>query len=171
MRKLLPILFLLVASACSSGPAAPSIEATQQVCNDLFCVDVPEGWVPEIGDTYIAFNHRIDPDNTFLTVGTLDMEAVVENAGGTWPVPPEEVTAAFWALLDDAEVGSFERSARQVGGAIKSWGNHSDGDMWHLLYPVDGSRGIAIELRAPNDSWETHADQVFTSLEVLKAES
>jgi len=38
--------------------------------------------------------------------------------------------------------------------------------MWHLLYPLEGSSAIGIEMRAPNDSWETHADAVFESVSV-----
>jgi hypothetical protein len=38
--------------------------------------------------------------------------------------------------------------------------------MWYLLHPIQGSVGIGIEMRAPNGSWETHADAVFNSLVV-----
>jgi hypothetical protein len=165
MRKVL-VAALLFVSACSSGPAAPAVGETETVCNDLFCVDVPQGWEAEIGETYLSFHHDLDPSHTFLTVGMADMEAIVEGAGGTWPVPPQETTLAFWSLLEDADVGEFERSARRVGGAIKSWGTHTDGEMWYLLYPIEGSRAVGIEMRAPNDSWETHADTVFDSLTV-----
>ncbi len=94
------------------------------------------------------------------------MEAIVEGTGGTWPVSPEDTTRAFWSLLEEADAGTFERSVRRVGGAIKSWGTHTDGEMWHLLYPIEGSRAVGIEMRAPNDSWETHADIVFDSLRI-----
>lgn len=157
---------VLFATACSSGPAAPAVAATETTCNDLFCVDVPQGWVAEIGGTYLSFNHELDPSHTLLTVGIADMEAIVDAAGGTWPVSPEQTTRAFWSLLEEADAGRFERSTRLVGGAIKSWGTDADGEMWYLLYPVDGSRAIGIEMRAPNDSWESHADIVFNSLRI-----
>ncbi len=165
MRKVIVVALLFV-TACSSGPAAPVVGATETVCNDQFCVDVPQGWESEIGDTYISFRHELDPTHTFLTVGVVNMEATVRAAGGTWPVGPEEATRAFWSLLEEADVGKFERSTRRVGGAIKSWGTHVDGEMWYLLYPIEGSRAIGIEMRAPNDSWERHADTVFDSLTI-----
>lgn len=159
---------LLVATACSTGPTAPDVGSLETVCNDLFCVDVPQGWEPEIGETHMVFNHSLNPNHTFLTVGVINMRAIVETAGGAWPLPPEEVTRLFWSLLEDSEVARFERSARMVGGAIKSWGVHDDGQMWHLIFPVEGSRAIGIEMRAPNDSWEAHADVVFSSLSVVE---
>ncbi len=165
MRRVI-VIGLLFVSACSAGPGAPGVRETETVCNELFCVDVPQGWEAEIGETYLSFNHELDPDHTFLTVGKVDMEAIVEGAGGTWPVSPEDTTRAFWSLLEEADAGTFERSVRRVRGAIKSWGTHVDGEMWHLLYPIEGSRAVGIEMRAPNDSWETHADTVFDSLRV-----
>jgi len=85
MRRVI-VIGLLFVSACSSGPGAPAVGGIETVCNELFCVDVPGGWEAEIGGTYLSFNHDLDPDHTFLTVGVIDMEAIVENAGGTWPV-------------------------------------------------------------------------------------
>jgi len=47
---------------------------------------------------------------------------------------------------------------------VRSWGRHSTGDMWYLLLAVEGSTGIGVEMRAPNDSWEARADVVFSSV-------
>jgi hypothetical protein len=163
MRKL-AIGFALVLTACSQGVAAPDIGNVTTVCSDVFCVDVPDSWVAEVGDTYLAFSNTADPDNTFLTVGIIDQEAIVTGAGGTWPVSTEDVVLAFWSLLESSDVGSYERSQRMVGGAIRSWGDHETGRMWHVVYPTGGSTAIGVELRAPNDSWESHADAVFTSI-------
>jgi len=160
------VLGLVIVTACSSGPTAPQITDIETVCNDQFCVDVPVGWQAEVGDTYLSFHHTAAPDQTFLTVGVSDMEAIVEASGGSWPASTEEATRSFWALLEEADAATFERSTRLVGGAIKSWGTHTDGEMWFLLYPSDGSLAVGIEMRAPNDSWESHADQVFGSLVV-----
>ena len=157
---------LVLVTACSSGPAAPAVSVLETVCNERFCVDVPEGWEAEVGETYLSFHHSLDPNHTFLTAGVADMEAVVVASGGTWPVSTEEATRSFWSLLEDVDVATFVRSQRLVGGAIKSWGTHVDGDMWYLLLPVEGSTGIGIEMRAPNSSWESHADAVFNSLVV-----
>lgn len=155
---------LLFATACSQGVSAPPVVETETVCSDVFCIDVPAGWSAEIGDTYVSLSHDADPDNTFLTAGLVDMQAIVTASGGTWPVPTEDVVTAFWSLIEDAGVGSFTRSQRMVGGAVRSWGEHETGTMWHLLYPLEGSSAIGIEMRAPNGSWETHADVVFESV-------
>ncbi len=160
------LVVLLLATACSSGPSAPEVGELETVCNDQFCVDVPTGWEGEIGETYLAFHHAFDPDHTFLTVGEVDMQAIVEAAGGSWPVSAEEAMLSFWDLLSDSDVAEFERSTRLEGGSWRSWGVHADGEMWYLLHPVEGSRGIGVEMRAPNDSWESHADAVLGSLVV-----
>jgi hypothetical protein len=163
----LSLVAVLLAS-CSSGPAAPATEPTSEVCTDAFCLDVPAGWGDEIGDTYIAFHHELLPDGTFLTANTVDMEAIVTAAGGTWPVPTEEVVDAFWTLLSDVGEGKMHRKERLVGGAWRSSGTHSTGDMWYLLVPLGGSRAIGVELRGPNDTWETHADVVFPSVKPIE---
>ncbi len=155
---------LLFVTACSQGVAAPIIVETETVCSDVFCVDVPVGWQAEVGDTYLSFSHISDPENTFLTAGLIDMEAIVTASGGSWPVPTEEVVTAFWSLIESADVGSFTRSQRMVGGAVRSWGEHETGTMWYLLYPLEGSSAIGIEMRAPNGSWDSHADVVFESV-------
>ena len=85
-------------------------------------------------------------------------------AGGSWPATTAEVSRSFWALLEQAGVGEFERSVRMVGGSERSWGSHEDGPMWHMVFPVGATSGIGVEIRAPNDSWETHADAVFESV-------
>lgn len=154
----------LLVSACSSGPDAPVVAGGEEVCAETFCVSVPDGWSYEVGETYISATHEDAPDTTFLTAGVINMEAIVENSGGTWPAPTADVTRAFWALLEDAGAGKFVRSARVVGGAERSWGTHVDGQMWHLVYPTGPTSAIGIELRAPNDTWESHADFVFESV-------
>jgi hypothetical protein len=163
MRKLF-IGVALTLTACSQGVAAPAIENVETVCSEVFCVDVPDSWVAEVGDTYLAFNNTADVDNTFLTVGIIDQEAIVTGAGRTWPVSTDEVVLAFWSLLEGSGVGSYERSQRMVGGAVRSWGDHETGRMWHVVYPTGGSTAIGAELRAPNGSWESHADVVFESI-------
>ncbi len=40
--------------------------------------------------------------------------------------------------------------------------------MWHRLAPVGGERGIGVEVRAPNSSWEPHADVFLDGLEVVR---
>jgi len=163
-RGVAAVVVALMVSACSSGPAAPETSPASTVCTESFCADIPIGWGDEIGDTYIAFHHEVLPDGTFLTANVVDMEAIVVAAGGTWPVTTDEVVVAFWSLLESVDEGELRRTERQVGGAIRSWGSHSTGDMWHLLVPVSGTAAIGVELRGPNDSWESHADAVFPTV-------
>jgi len=127
-------------------------------------MEVPAGWNVTDGGDYVSGVHSLDDEHTFLTAAIIDSEAIVESSGGTWPATTAEVTRAFWALLEQAEVGTFERSARMVGGAERSWGTHEDGPMWHLVVPTGATSGIGVEIRAPNDSWETHVDEIFASV-------
>ena len=129
-------------------------------------MQVPVGWGDEVGESYVSFHHEASPEDTFLTANAIDMEAIVTAAGGSWPVPPEEVVVAFWTLLEEVDEGRLIRTERMVGGAIRSWGRHSTGDMWFLLVPGVGSSGVGVEIRGPNDSWEAHADAVFPTVEV-----
>ncbi len=163
MRRVL-VGFVLFLTACSQSLPAPAIGQTETVCTDAFCIDVPEGWIADIGETYVSFSHVSDPDNTFLTAGLIDQEAIVTAAGGSWPASTQDVVMAFWSLLESAGVGSFERSQRMIGGAVRSWGDHETGRMWHVVYPLGGSAAIGVELRAPNDSWEAQADVIFSSI-------
>ena len=162
--KRVVVAIALILAACSSGPSAPSPTPTRSVCTDVFCMEVPEGWGDEVGSTYLAFNHDVAPESTFLTGSQLDMEAIVVAAGGEWPATTETVMASFWALIEDADEGELIRTERLVGGAIRSWGTHSTGTMWFLVVPVDGAEGIGVELRGPNDSWEAHADAIFPTV-------
>lgn len=164
LRTVAAMAFALVATSCSSGPAAPEPAPVSTVCTDAFCAEIPAGWGDEVGDTHIAFHHEDLPEGTFLTANVVDMEAIVVASGGTWPVPVEAVVEAFWSLLESVDEGELRRTERQVGGAIRSWGSHSTGDMWHVLVPVSGTRAIGVELRGPNGSWEAHADVVFATV-------
>lgn len=160
----LAIVVATLAAACSSGPDAPPAAAGEEVCTETFCILVPDGWTYEVADTYISAAHDVAPDTTFLTAGVINMQAIVESAGGTWPVPTADVSRSFWTLLENAGAGEFTRSARMVGGAERSWGSHTDGDMWHMVHPTGPTSAIGIEIRAPNGTWESHADTVFESL-------
>lgn len=164
MRRLIAI-GALVLAGCSSGVQATTVEPATEFCTDVFCIDVPVGWVGEVGDTFLALNHVADPDSTFLTASVIDMEAIVINAGGIWPVPTDDAVRSFWRLLEDAGEGSLSRTQRMIGGAVRSWGTHSTGDMWFVIVPVQGSTAIGVEIRGPNDSWETHADAVFPTVQ------
>ena len=71
---------------------------------------------------------------------------------------------SFWALLEQAGVGELDRTQRMVGGAVRSWGTHETDDMWFVLVPVDSVEAVGVEIRGPNDTWETHADAVFPTV-------
>ena len=158
---------LLLVAACSTGPAAPPIQSTELVCAEQFCTSVPNGWEVEHGDVYLAFRNNAAPGEAFATLSSINMQAIVENAGGSWPATTEEVVRSFWQLLEDAGVARFERLERLTGGAFRSEGSHENGRLWHLVIPGSGSEGIGFEVRGPNASWETHADAFFGSVEVV----
>lgn len=164
MKRLVAIA-LVVLAGCSAGVQATGVEVVTPVCTDEFCVDVPVGWDGEVGDTFLALNHVADVDETFFTASVIDMEAIVTSAGGTWPVQTDDVVRSFWSLLEDVGEGSLIRTQRMVGGAVRSWGSHSTGDMWFVIVPVEGSKAVGVEIRGPNASWETHADASFPTVQ------
>lgn len=166
MRRLLIGIVLLLA-ACSAGPNAPPVGSAERVCSELVCIDVPEGWEVELGDGYIAFRHLEAPEEAIATVSSISMEALVESAGGTWPAATEDVVRSFWQLLEEADVGRFERLERLTGGAFRSEGSHEGGRLWHLVIPGAGSDAIGFEVRGPNRSWQTHADVFFSDVQVV----
>lgn len=167
-KLLLALVALAVAvtSCGGSGVEAPPLGETRTACIDDFCADYPDGWVvAELGGRFISFTHPASPD-VIATVGRVNLEGIVVNAGGTWPVPPREVVDRLWSLLDggEAELGDVRLEA---GGVYDSWGFISSGRMWHRLVPVSASRGYGIEVRAPNETWEPHADVFRRGVEVL----
>lgn len=166
MRRSLLALLILI-SACSSGPEAPPITATEVACAPEFCIAYPGGWEAEVGDTFISFRHPLAPESALATIGFTNPEAVVTSAGETWPANSETVARAFWALLEETDVASFERLERLPGGNIRSYGSYQDGRMWTLLVPTDEARAVGVEVRAPNRGWESHADVFFSSVELV----
>lgn len=165
----LPTLLLalaLLAAACGGGPDAPVVAASEQVCIDDFCVDYPVGWsVAETGERFVSFTHP-DSVDVLATVGRVNLEGIAVNAGATWPVAPRDVVDLLWSILDggDAELANV---TLEQGGVFDSWGFISTGRLWHRLVPVTPSKGIGVEIRAPNSSWEQHADVFRSSLIVL----
>lgn len=160
-RRFLAVLVAvaLVAAACAaSGPSAPPVEGTEVVCNDLFCATYPQGWeVLEVGDTFIRFAHPADPERILASVGVNNLEALVVASGRSWPADAETAARAFWDLLAASDVGELVDLRRVPGGAIRSQGTYEGGRMWFGLVPTSVDRGIGVEMRAPNLSWEDHA--------------
>lgn len=166
VRRLVTVLILVVA-ACSPGPEAPAVVASEVVCAQEFCIAHPDGWEVEVGETYISFRHPAAPESAFATIGFTNPEAVVTAAGETWPANDETVARSFWALLEETEVASLDRLERLPGGNIRSHGSHEDGRMWALLVPTDDGRAVGIEVRGPNKGWEAHADVFFSTVELV----
>lgn len=138
------------------------------VCIDEVCISYPGGWeVREKGSDFVSFAHPDAGEAALATLGPVNMQAVVESAGHTWPAGTAVVVESFWELLDVAGAGSLERMERLQGGAFRSSGANEDGRLWHLLIPVSGSAAIGVEVRGPNQSWEAHADAFFAKVDIL----
>ncbi len=160
-------MLLLVLAACSSGPEAPLVDGVDMVCIEPLCITYPAGWdVVEEGAGFIAFAHPDALEQALATVGPLNMQAVVEGAGGSWPAPTEEVVRSFWQLLEEADVATFVRMERLTGGAFRSEGNYEEGRLWHLLIPGTQSGGVGVEVRGPNATWQSHADVFFSKVQI-----
>lgn len=156
------LLAALVLAGCgASGPDAPAVDAVERVCSGELCIDHPTGWEVETGPGYIGFLHPDAPEKAKATVAIVSMEAIATNAGTSWPAPAEDVARAFWTLLDQGGVGSLVTIERLTGGSIRTLGTYEGGAMWHLLVPLDGSDAIGVEVRAPNRTWDDHADVFF----------
>ncbi len=169
MRRLLFGTLLLVLAACSTGSEAPPVDGVDMVCIEPLCIAYPAGWeVVEEGAEFIAFAHPDALEQALATVGPLNMQAVVEGAGGSWPAPTEEVVRSFWQLLEEADVASFESMERLTGGAFRSEGNYEEGRLWHLLIPGTQSGGVGVEVRGPNASWQSHADVFFSKVQIFE---
>lgn len=113
----------------------------------------------------MSFSHP-DSEELVATVGRVNLEGIAVSAGAVWPVPAREVVELLWSLLDggEAELGT---ATLVEDGSYDSRGFVSTGRLWHRLIPVTASRGFGIEVRAPNSSWEEHADVFRQGLEVL----
>ncbi len=151
---------LLVVTACGgdSGPDAPDVGATEVACNEVMCAEYPAGWDVEIGETFLSFSHPLAPQSVLATVGRVDMRGVVTGAGGTWPAAIESVVRDLWALLAGGEGAELSRVDLLSDGSVRSEGRIEGMRMWHRLIPIAPPRAIGVELRAPNTTWQAHAD-------------
>ncbi len=155
----------LVVAACASGPSAPPIDGRDVACADTVCIAYPSGWeVIETGPDFIRFQHPSAPNVALATVGPTNMEAVVVQAGGTWPARPVDVVEAFWRLLEETGVGELATTTPVGDGAVRSMGAYEGGRLWYLLVPTGTSRAIGVEVRGPDASWESHADVFFSEV-------
>ncbi len=150
--------------ACGGGPDAPPVGALEMHCGANFCIEYPQDWsVVDSADDYVTLAHPADPERIMATVGQTGMEGIVEASGGTWPQPADEVVEAFWGLIDDggAEVDSIQTLA---DGSVTSLGSFDGGRLWYRLVPLEGSAALGVEVRAPNSTWNEHAEAITQSL-------
>lgn len=160
-------LIVLASTRGDDGPGAPAIAGSATDCFDDVCAEHPTGWEVEVGDTFLSFRHPLDPEQVLGSVGKVNMEALVTETGGTWPAPPQDAARGFFELLgQDQDAGLDEGPFVLPDGSVEAAGHLEGLRLWYRLIPVDGARGIGIEIRAPNDSWQPHADAWRTGLRV-----
>ncbi len=151
----------IAANRSDDGPDAPPVDGLTIDCTTEtgVCAEHPTGWDVEAGDTFLTFAHPLDPDQVLGSVGRVNMEGLVTGAGGTWPAPPEEVVRAFFELLGQDQDAGLEGAPELLpDGSVQAEGRLEGLHLWYRLVPGDGGRGIGIEIRAPNKSWQPHAD-------------
>lgn len=163
MRRLTLLVAIgLVVAACSSDSAmpAPTPGPRQTVCLVDFCIDYPSDWEIEVGEDFVALSHPLGAE---ASVGRIDMQGVVEGAGGTWPADAEETMRRFWELLDD--LGSADLNELTVdGNVVDTEGRLDDKRLWHRLVATAPPRAIGAEMRGPDRTWEAHAAIITKSL-------
>lgn len=163
-RLFLSVLLVATGAACATGPDAPTVVTGDLVCNAGYCVSMPEGWmILEQGDDFTRFGHPAT-ESALATVAPLNMEALVTQAGGTWPTQTENVARAFWQLLSENGKASFGSLSFVGDGSVRSRGSYEDGRLWYRIVPAAGTSAIGMEVRGPNGSWEAHADVFLDTL-------
>ncbi|MDJ0960415.1 MAG: hypothetical protein QNJ88_07135 [Acidimicrobiia bacterium] len=157
----------LVLSACGAGAEAPPLAGSEQVCTETFCAQYPAGWnLVDRGDTFISLSHPDDPETLLATVGPVNMEGLVVANGGTWPQTVSGVVEAFWRAADGGEA-ELATSTILPDGSVESFGVFRSGRMWARLIPLTTTDAIGVEMRAPNRSWESHAEAFLDSVVVV----
>jgi hypothetical protein len=157
----------LALTACGAGPDATAIGDTELVCTETFCAEIPADWnVVDSGDDYVSYAHPLDSGALLATVGPVNMEGLVTANGGTWPQTVAGVVEVFWEAADggNADLGSL---TVLPDGSVESFGVFGDGRMWTRLIPITTSRAVGVEMRAPNSSWEPHAEVLLDSVTLL----
>ncbi len=163
-RYLVATLFVVCLVSCGdSGPTAPVLGATAEMCTPAFCVTYPDDWeVVDSSDEFVSLRHPVD-DAIAATVSGINMEALVTTNGLTWPQTPDVALRSFWALIDQGEA-EIQTTRPLVDGSVTSFGSFAEGRLWFRLIPIQGSEAIAVEVRAPNSSWSEHADTITASV-------
>ena len=160
----------LLVTSCSladSGPEAPDVIATDRACATQFCIDYPTDWRVEVGDTFVTFEHPLDPQHILGSVGLVDMRGLVEGTGEPWPASVESAVRAFWTLLGDNQDASLDRITIGDDGSVRSVSNLENLRLWHRLIRVSGPSAVGIEVRAPNASWGGHVQVLRDGLTLV----
>jgi hypothetical protein len=170
MRRaaLFPIALAIAAAGCGAGPDAPAPGETETVCADSFCIAYPTGWdVVESTGEFISFSHPLGDGKALATAAPLNMEALANAAGETWPILTEDVARAFWSLIDggDAELVNVRTIA---DGSVSTVGTISTGRLWYYLVPTGISEAVGLEVRGPNGTWEAHAELFFAGVDPIE---
>jgi hypothetical protein len=139
----------------------PRLDPSRRCASD-FCIDYPNDWEIEVGEDFILLNHPLGAE---ASVGRIDMQGVVEGAGGTWPADSEETMRSFWVLLDDLGEADLEELT-MTDSAVDTEGRLDDRRLWHRLLPTSPLRAVGAELRAADSTWEAHAVIITRSLRV-----
>jgi hypothetical protein len=143
-------------------PGQPAVE-----CAAAFCVSYPSDWdITEATDDFIAFSHPLGDGKALATAAPVNMEALAEAAGQTWPITTQAVVAAFWSLIDNGEA-ELANVRTMADGSVTSSGTISSGRLWFHLVPTGISTGVGVEVRGPNASWRAHADVFFEGIDIL----
>ncbi|MBA2336272.1 MAG: hypothetical protein H0V96_00665 [Acidimicrobiia bacterium] len=163
-RYLVATLFVVCQVSCGgSGPTAPVLGTTSEMCTAGFCVTYPDDWeVVDSSDEFVSLGHPGD-DAIAATVSGINMEVLVTTNGLTWPQTPDVALRSFWALIDQGEA-EVETTRPLVDGSVTSFGSFAEGRLWFRLIPIQGSEAIAVEVRAPNSSWSEHAETITASV-------
>lgn len=157
---------LLVAGCGESGPRVPVVGALQTACAVEFCVDYPQGWTAETGDTFITLSHPSDPEQVEATLGKVDMERLVEVSQGIWPTSTENVVRVLWDQLGELQDARLDEVTEQPDGSARAIGRLDGRIMWYRLIPVSATDAVGVAFRAPDLDWSDHADTVLDSVVV-----
>ncbi len=160
---------LLMASCSSadSGPEAPEVGVIDRACAPKFCIDYPADWRVKVGDTFITFEHPLDPQRLLGSVGFVNMRGLVEGVGELWPASIEDAVRAFWTLLGDNQDASIDSLIVAGDGIVRSVGSLEDLRLWRGLIQVSDMLAVGIEVRTPNVSWHGHVQVLRDGLTLI----
>lgn len=113
---------------------------------------------------FISFQNDEVPEAVANAAG-FDPRGVLNAVGGAWPASTEAVAEAFWQLLSEGSGASLDDLAVLDDGSVRTKGSFDGGVLWHRMIVAPDGSGIGIEMRAPNASWQSHADVFLEGLQ------